>query len=289
MLKSTISRRALMAGAAVLPMAAVPAALAADPMPPGDVHLQRLERLCERANAEELRYLHEVFGPAGAAWVDAKRDGKPTAAQEAQWRPIQARYEQLADRRLYLEHEIASAAAAGIEGMAVKARQILRLRDHLGNDVIGTTAESLAEHVATLSVAVAGIAGTTLAATPGRDPIFAAIAAHREAYEKHEAAVSEQWRLEPEIPESRRRSRVIGEKQIIHEDDDPRWIAALRRTETCCRADDEAAWELLHNAPTTKAGARALRDYVENTLDHLAAPEGLAEVLWQIAERRLAS
>ena len=117
------------------------------------------------------------------------------------------------------------------------------------------------------AAAAATVAPAALAITD-RDPIFAAIEAHRAAAAVVYAVNEVHTGLEIELPAERRCSHVTvwGEKTVTT--DDPRWIDCERAAMRAWDAQDDAAVALLHARPTTMAGVKALLDYaVEANVD----------------------
>src|SRR4030088_473833 len=67
---------------------------------------------------------------------------------------------------------------------------------------------------------------TAAAVAPEPDPIFAAIAAHRQAYTAIGADLRRHSALEEELPQEKRQTFIHAHEEKIIETDDPRWIAA---------------------------------------------------------------
>ncbi|NEU94837.1 hypothetical protein [Bradyrhizobium uaiense] len=95
------------------------------------------------------------------------------------------------------------------------------------------------------------------------DPIFAAIEAHQRACVNLERHLSYQGDLESEIPREKRQSSYnVWDGLTIVASDDPRWMAAERRTQELSGAEDDATLDLVQIAPTTLAGVAALMKHV---------------------------
>jgi hypothetical protein len=108
-----------------------------------------------------------------------------------------------------------------------------------------------------------------------RDPIFAAIEAHRRARAEFLAAIAEHGRCEESIPRDRRQSNVDAWEEVIVETDDPRWIAAEKNTKRTSNLMDDRAIDLTTVRPTTIAGFSALLSYVTTVEE-----EGDGDIAW---------
>jgi hypothetical protein len=136
------------------------------------------------------------------------------------------------------------------------------------NANISTTNSSRRAFLSSAAGIAAGGAVLALATIPpalaatAADPIFALIAAHREAVQGLGDATSALSELEGSLPESVRRSDVFGDQINVVETDNPDWIAANRAwISAIARADDIAA-ELVSFDEISLAGASALLAYV---------------------------
>ena len=118
-----------------------------------------------------------------------------------------------------------------------------------------------------------------LAASPA-DPIFAAIESHRAARREVSNALRERWRLEDALPKDRRRSFVDMYRELIHPDDDPRWIAIERRAIAASKRRDGIACEILDTPITTLEGVQCLLRYalqVDLEEDGIGWPEDITD------------
>lgn len=114
------------------------------------------------------------------------------------------------------------------------------------------------------------------AAVASRDPMYAAIEAHKTAKAALEAAIHVHSALDRELPFEKCRSLVTAWEETIVETDDPRWIESERDVDRCHDAETDAACALLSEGPTTMAGCIALLKYaVEADTDGMSWPEGL--------------
>jgi hypothetical protein len=110
---------------------------------------------------------------------------------------------------------------------------------------------------AAIVATLAGIATPAVAALP--DPVFAAIAAHKAAYARLDAACSRLSRLERDIPKERRKEWFDEDRDAgVGADDDARWTAALAAYRAASDTETRAAWALAHAQPAGLAGAAAL-------------------------------
>ncbi|MEH2543217.1 MULTISPECIES: hypothetical protein [unclassified Bradyrhizobium] len=103
--------------------------------------------------------------------------------------------------------------------------------------------------------------GPAAGAVQARDPIFAAIEAHKAALATWLACVDRQGDLEAQLPNGQCQSRITVWGEEIVETDDPRWIEGEREIIRTTAAADDAAVELLNIAPTTIAGLCALVEH----------------------------
>ena len=93
------------------------------------------------------------------------------------------------------------------------------------------------------------------------DPTFAAIEAHRKAYDALSVEIVKTDDLEAAIPKDQRKSSInCGEIEIV-ETDDPRWIEFKQLLTACNNTEDEALSELADVVPTSTAGMLALLEY----------------------------
>jgi hypothetical protein len=104
--------------------------------------------------------------------------------------------------------------------------------------------------VARPSIAAAG-------ATQADDPIFAAIEAHRRAFEATNKVLLEHGDLEETLP----KGRISEWEEKIFETDAPEWIASERVVRAFHDAETEAALQLAGMSPVTTAGAAAILAY----------------------------
>jgi hypothetical protein len=98
------------------------------------------------------------------------------------------------------------------------------------------------------------------------DPIFAAIERHRIAERDFGGVLTEQGKLEKEIPEHLRQSdiRPACDLDTVVETDDPRWIAVERARVAASEKESECADALLEVRPTTLAGLTSLLRYADS-------------------------
>lgn len=95
------------------------------------------------------------------------------------------------------------------------------------------------------------------------DPIFAAIEAHRAAYDAFAAVCKTTDKLESSIPRAKRQSDFDPcEGLRIVATDDPAWIAHERAYERTSNAEEDAALALVSTENLTPTGAVALIEYV---------------------------
>jgi hypothetical protein len=106
------------------------------------------------------------------------------------------------------------------------------------------------------------------------DPIFAAIEAHRRAIAAHNDAVCAESALEQSLPRDRRRSRITASEENIVENDDPRWLDAIRVRWVAANTMDDLAIDLLNVMPTTTGGVEALLRYFAHQEEALFPDEG---------------
>jgi hypothetical protein len=101
---------------------------------------------------------------------------------------------------------------------------------------------------------------------PVDDPIFAAIERHRIAERELGGVVTEQGKLEDELPKHLRQSdiRPACDINTVVETDDPRWIAAERARVAASEKESECADALLEVRPTTLAGLMNLLRYADS-------------------------
>jgi hypothetical protein len=119
------------------------------------------------------------------------------------------------------------------------------------------------------AAAMAPIAALPALAAAGEpDPIFAAIAAHREAHADLVAACDQEDRLDEILPEDKRQSVIAAWGETIVASDASEWLAFLRSREATSEAEWEAAGVLVDIAPTTLAGVRALLTYACEHIDN---------------------
>jgi hypothetical protein len=93
------------------------------------------------------------------------------------------------------------------------------------------------------------------------DPVLAAIADHKIAFEVYNAAITHRAVLEDILPDSVRRSSITAYSREIVKTDDPRWIASERAVMRTGGAADAAAMQILSSKPTTLDGAVSLLCY----------------------------
>jgi hypothetical protein len=108
--------------------------------------------------------------------------------------------------------------------------------------------------VARPSIAAAG-------ATQADDPIFAAIEAHRRAFEATNKVLLEHGDLEETLPKGLTQSRISEWEEKIFETDAPEWIASERAVRAFHDAETEAVLQLAGMSPVTTAGAAAVLAY----------------------------
>jgi hypothetical protein len=108
--------------------------------------------------------------------------------------------------------------------------------------------------------AVGAIASRRIPADP--DPVFAAIAAHREALDRYEAAVRDNLRLREMMAGGRVRPPMSGREERIGETNLPEWIASERLMAKTASGAREQALQILATPPTTLAGAIELLGYL---------------------------
>jgi hypothetical protein len=103
-------------------------------------------------------------------------------------------------------------------------------------------------------------------AVPVDDPIFAAIERHRIAERELGGVVTEQGKLEDELPKHLRQPdiRPACDINTVVETDDPRWIAAERARVAASEKESECADALLEVRPTTLAGLMNLLRYADS-------------------------
>jgi hypothetical protein len=92
------------------------------------------------------------------------------------------------------------------------------------------------------------------------DPILAAIAAHKQAYDALSAEIIKTDAMEAAIPADKRKTSLSWGDAII-ETDDPRWIEFETRIKTLHEAERDAEWGLTNVVPTTASGVLALLEY----------------------------
>jgi hypothetical protein len=93
------------------------------------------------------------------------------------------------------------------------------------------------------------------------DPIFAAIERHRVAEREYGDILTEQGKLEKDLPKELRQSNIdVHEKRIV-ETDDPRWIAIERKSWDACNKTVECGTALVDTRPRTLEGLKALLRY----------------------------
>jgi hypothetical protein len=90
------------------------------------------------------------------------------------------------------------------------------------------------------------------------DPIFAAIERHRVAERKYGEVLTEQGKLETELPKELQQSEINVSGEHIVETDDPRWIANVRKGWSACEKTVECSTALIETRPTTLDGLKAL-------------------------------
>jgi hypothetical protein len=114
--------------------------------------------------------------------------------------------------------------------------------------------------VATL--AGVGAPAITVPALAASDPVFAAIAAHKVAYNRLDQACRLMSDLEGDIPEERRKEWFAEDRRTdVGANDDPRWTVANAAYWAASDAEEKAAWALAHAQPAGLAGAAALLRY----------------------------
>lgn len=106
------------------------------------------------------------------------------------------------------------------------------------------------------------------------DLIFAAIEQHRRLFAAQLDAIHRHSELEETLPREVMRSRITAYDDLIVETDDPRWIAAEREVSDGWDAVNGAGCELTNVQPTTPAGLVALLRYA----GEIEADEGRAGV-----------
>ena len=110
---------------------------------------------------------------------------------------------------------------------------------------------------------------TSSAEATAADPIFAAIERMETAELEYLAAVQEESDAEETIPKDRRQSDdCLPGELLIDPNDDPRWIAAVRRMRAAMDAVDDRSIDLLKIQPTTFAGVVALLRYAYTYVAH---------------------
>ena len=122
--------------------------------------------------------------------------------------------------------------------------------------------------------------GSAASAGEGPDPILAAIEAHKAAHAKWLSWLHRRSELESDLPKERRHSNIDAWGEKIVETDDPKWIEAERECDLTGDAETDAAWAILDELPTTKAGVLALIGHtIAHDPDGCAWPEGWHDAL----------
>jgi hypothetical protein len=96
------------------------------------------------------------------------------------------------------------------------------------------------------------------------DPIFAAIERHRIAEREYGDILSQQSKMEEELPKHLRQSDIrplMGVNNVV-ETDDLRWIVAERKSQEAGEKTAECGRALVETRPTTLEGVKALLRYV---------------------------
>ena len=106
---------------------------------------------------------------------------------------------------------------------------------------------------------------TTIAPAHARalpDPAFAAIAAHRAAYARLDAACTHMSHMERAVPNERREEWFDEDRANgLGANDDPRWTAALDGYRAASDAEKQKAWAVARCRPVSLEGAAALLRY----------------------------
>jgi hypothetical protein len=128
-------------------------------------------------------------------------------------------------------------------------------------------ARSLSRRIALAALSATAVALPALpimAAASETDPIFAAIAAHREATAAEIAAVHANSRLDATLPREKTTWHwsVYDTEPPADCNDAPEWIAAEVALGDAGDAEDDALLAVLTTTPTTLAGIVALLEYV---------------------------
>jgi hypothetical protein len=129
-------------------------------------------------------------------------------------------------------------------------------------------------------VAASGVAAAMPVLGAEADPIFVAIAKHRERVDASSKASHVISSLNGIIPEERRENwHVVHRGTNIGQNDDPRWTAAQNAYWASSDEMDDAAVALLNCEPTSIAGAIGLMRYIIEHVDHFGDftgfPDGL--------------
>jgi hypothetical protein len=110
------------------------------------------------------------------------------------------------------------------------------------------------------------------------DPIYAAIERHRVAEREYGDILTEQGKLEKELPKELRQSNIDVHGKHIVETDDPRWIAIERKSWDACNKTVECSTALVETRPTTLEGLKALLRYATDFLgDDTDVSRGILE------------
>jgi hypothetical protein len=108
------------------------------------------------------------------------------------------------------------------------------------------------------------------------DPIFAAIERHRVAEREYGDILTEQGKLEQELPKHLQQSDIDVSGEHIVETDDPRWIAIERASWEACNKTVECGRDLTEMRPTTLDGVKALLRYMTDFIgDDLDVTNGV--------------
>jgi hypothetical protein len=114
--------------------------------------------------------------------------------------------------------------------------------------------------------------------TTDTDPIFALIERHRVAEREYGVILTEQGKLEKELPKESRQSDINVRGEHIVETDDPRWIAAERKSWDACQKTVVCDRALVETHPTTLEGLKALLRYSTDFLgDDTDVSRGILE------------
>lgn len=241
---TTTTRRAMLAGAAVLPALATSQAL---------------------ANFSSLATSPDPIFAALDAYRRVQADDRPGMSDDE--------IDEYADRwydALHLVVETVPTSPAGLAALTGFAHDTTL---HLGDNGSEWGCGNLTTLLTTIDTATRGMTGLApwsppAATVTGADPIFAAIEAHRAAMMRVRDLHDEEFRLEAELPFDRRRWAWNSEESLddAAKHDDHRWLENCIQGHHAFEHMDALAMEFIRVRATTAAGVAALLSYVAGEL-----------------------